>query len=131
MADSPGLFKYAVVKIDDVEYAQYTTTALLTGDAPVQQLRTLVPDGVISDTDSAVYSFQLAGPQGSALYAALVAAEGESVEVVFQAEHGVGKTVATFNIIVPPLPLGGQQGGWRTFDITAPVDGAVVKTVSA
>jgi hypothetical protein len=127
MADSPGLFKYAVVKIDAVD----ATTALLTGDAPIQQMRTLVPDGVISDVDSAIYSFQLAGPQGTALYTALVAAEGESVEVIFQAEHGVGKTVATFDAIVPVLPLGGQQGAWRTFDITLPVSGAVAKTVSA
>lgn len=131
MADTPGLFKYAVVKIDDVEYNLHTTTALLTGDAPVQQLRTLVPDGVISDTDSSIYSFQIAGPQGTALYTALVAAEGESVEVEFQAEYGVGKTKATFNAIVPVLPLGGQQGAWRTFDITLPVSGAVVKSVSA
>lgn len=131
MADSPGLFKYAVVEIDTVEYAEWATTALLTGDAPVQQLRTLVPDGVITDTDSAVYSFQLAGVQGSPLYAALLAAEGAAVDVVFQAEFGVGKAVRTFTATVPEgLAFGGQQGAWRTFDITMPVTGVPAKSVS-
>lgn len=132
MADVPGLFIYAVVDIDEVEYAAYATTALLTADAPVQTLRTLVPDGYITDTDSAVYSFQLAGPQSSALYAALLTAEGTVVEVVFQAEHGTGKAVRTFSVRVPEgLPFGGQQGQFRVFDITMPVVGAVARSVSS
>ncbi len=110
MANTPGLMKYAVVKIDDVDYAEYATTALLNGDTPTQTLRTLVPDGIITDTDSAAWTFQLAGAQGTALSAALRAAQGNPVEVVFQAEHGTGKETATFDAIVPAMPLGGAQG---------------------
>lgn len=131
MADTPGLMKYAVVEIDEEDYAEWATTALLTGDAPVQQLRTLVPDGVITDTDSAAYTFQLAGVQSSPLYAALLAAEGTAIEVVFQAEHGVGKAVRTFTVTVPEgLAFGGAQGAWRTFDITMPVSGVPSRSVS-
>lgn len=132
MADIPGVFKYAVLEMDEVDYAAYATTALLSGDAPTQVLRTLVPDGQIVDTDSAAYTFQLAGPQSSALYAALLAAEGASVDIVFQAEHGTGKAVRTFTAQVPEgLPFGGQQGQFRTFDIQMPVVGAVVRSVSS
>lgn len=132
MADTPGLFKYAVVKIEDVEYNAWTTTALLTGEAPVQTLRTLVPNGAIVDTDSAAYTFKLGGPQSSALYAALLAAEGTVVDVVFQAEHGSGKAVRTFSVAVPEgLPFGGQQGQFRVFEIDLPVSGAVARSVSA
>jgi hypothetical protein len=132
VADVPGLFKYAVVEIETVEYAQWATTALLTGDAPVQVLRTLVPDGQIVDTDSAAYTFQLAGPQASPLYAALIAAAGTVVDVVFQTEHGAGKAVRTFSVTVPPaIAFGGPQGQFRTFDLQLPVTGAVVASVSS
>ena len=132
MADTPGLAKYYLIEIDEVDYAEYATTALLTGDAPVQQLRTLVPDGVITDTDSAAYTFQLAGPQGTPLYAALVAAEGETVSIVFQTEPGTSKAVRTFTATVPAgLAFGGAQGAWKTFDISMPVTGAPVPSVSA
>jgi hypothetical protein len=125
--------KYAVVEIDDVDYAEDATTALRTGDAPTQTLRTLVPDGAVTDTDTPVYSFQLAGAQGGTLWAALYAAQGTVVDVVLQAEFGVGKTTETFSVLVPlgSVPFGGQQGGFRVFDITMPVQGAVVKGVSS
>lgn len=132
MADVPGLFKYAVVEIDEVEYAQWATTALLTGDAPVQVLRTLVPDGQIVDTDSAAYTFQLAGPQVSPLHAALIAAAGTTVDVVFQQEHGTGKSVRSFTVRVPDgIAFGGQQGQFRTFDLQLPVVGAVTPSTSS
>lgn len=132
MADAPGLMKYAVVNLDTVDYAAYATTALLTGDAPQQVLRTLVPNGVITDTDSAAWTFQIAGAQGTTLYSHLVAAAGTVIAIIFQADHGSGKRVATFNATVPDgLPFGGTQGAFRTFDITLPVSGSPVYTVSS
>jgi hypothetical protein len=131
MADAPGLMKYAVVKIDATDYASTATTALLSGEAPVQTLRTLVPNGVITDTDTAAYTFQIAGAQGTTLYSHLIATQGTTVACIFQAEFGTGKTLATFSAVVPAgLPLGGQQGQFRTFEITLPVVGAPVFTVS-
>jgi hypothetical protein len=131
MAIAPGLMKYAVVKIETVDYAAYATTALLTPDTPSQSLRTLVPDGVITDTDSAIWTFQLAGANQTALATALRAAEGTSVEVIFQAEFGTGKEVATFDVVVPALPFGGTQGAFRTFDLSMAVSGQPEFTTSA
>lgn len=133
MADTMGLMKYAVLEIDDVDYAEEATTALRTGDAPTQTLRTLVPDGAITDTDSPVYSMQVAGAQGGALYAALYAAQGTVVDVVLQAEFGVGKTTETFSMLVPlgSMPFGGAQGGFRVFDVTFPIQGGVSRGVSS
>jgi len=131
MAVAPGLMKYAVVKIETIDYAEFAQTALLTGDTPTQVYRTLVPDGLISDTDSAAWTFQLAGANQTALATALRAAEGTNVTVVFQAEFGSGKEVATFDATVPALPFGGQQGAFRAFDISMPVQGQPVFTTSA
>jgi hypothetical protein len=131
MADAPGLMKYAVVEIETVEYAAFAQTALLTADTPVQTYRTLVPDGVIQDIDSAVWTFQLAGAQGTALATALRAAQGTTVEVVFQAEFGVGKSVATFDAVVPAIPFGGTSGSFRAFDINLAVQGQPDFTTSA
>jgi hypothetical protein len=131
MAPSPGIMKYAVVKIDDVEYAAYAQTALLTGDTPTQVYATLVPDGQIVDVDTAAWTFQLAGAKGTALSTALRTAIGTSVEVVFQEEHGAGKEVATFNWTVPAIPFGGTKGQIRSFDVTGPVSGQPVFSTSA
>lgn len=131
MAVEPGLMKYAVVKIDSVEYAQYAQTALLSADTPSQTYATLVPDGNIVDTDSPTWSFQLAGAQQTALATALRAAQGTIVEVEFQAEHGAGKEVATFNAAVTAIPFGGTKGQFRAFDITMAVEGQPVFSTSS
>jgi hypothetical protein len=131
MAVAPGIMKYAVVKIEDVDYAAFAQTALLTADTPTQVYRTLVPDGNITDIDSAVWTFQLAGAQQTTLSAALRAAQGTTVEVVFQSEFGVGKEVATFDAVVPAIPFGGSQGAFRAFDINLAVQGQPAFTVSA
>ncbi len=126
MAVEPGLMKYAVVKIDDVEYAQYAQTALLSADTPSQTYAVLVPDGNIVDTDSPAWTFQLAGANQTALATALRAAQGTVVDVEFQAEHGAGKEVATFSAVVPAIPFGGTKGQFRTFDVSMGVQGQPV-----
>lgn len=131
MAVSPGLMKYAVVKIDDVEYAQFAQTALLSADTPSQTYATLVPDGNIVDTDTPEWSFQLAGANQTALATALRAAQGTIVDVDFQAEHGAGKEVASFSVAVPAIPFGGTKGQFRAFDITMPVQGQPVFSTSS
>lgn len=134
MADAPGKMRYAVVEIDTVDYAADVKTALMpSAENNVETYKTLVPNGTIVDEDTPTYTFRLAGPQGTALWTALVAAEGTVVDVVFQAEHGTGKAVRTFSILVPTgsMPLGGDQGAWREFDVTFQVQGDVVTSVSA
>lgn len=131
MTVAPGVMKYAVVKIATVDYAAYTQTALLTAETPTQVYPTLVPNGDITDVDNPAWSFQLAGAQQTALATALRAAQGTAVEVIFQAEFGVGKEVATFTVLVPAIPFGGTRGQFRAFDITLPVSGQPVFTVSS
>lgn len=131
MTVSPGLMKYAVVKMDDVEYAQYAQTALLSADTPSQTYAVLVPDGNIVDTDSPSWQFQLAGANQTALATALRAAQGTIVEFIVQAENGSGKEVATFNAAVPAIPFGGTKGQFRAFDITLAVEGQPEFTTSA
>jgi hypothetical protein len=134
MADSPGKMRYAVVEIDAVDYAEFAQTALLpSAETNVEVYKTLVPNGGIVDEDTPTRTFQLAGAQATPLYAALVAAEGTVVDVVLQAEHGVGKTTASFSMLVPTgvMPLGGQQGAFRDFDVTFTIQGDVVKGVSS
>lgn len=134
MADAPGKMKYAVVKINDTDYADDAQTAELpSADSNVEVYKTLVPNGQIVDEDTPTRTFHLVGAQATPLYAALVAAEGTYVDVEFQAEHGTGKTVASFSMLVPTgsMPLGGQQGSFREFDVTFNIQGDVTKDVSA
>lgn len=131
MAAAPGVMKYASVEIDAVEYNLYAQTALLTGEQNVQTYPTLIPNGNIVDSDNPSYSFRLAGAQQTALATALRAAQGTVVDVVFQAEFGVGKEVATFSWLVPIIDFGGTKGQFRAFDVTGPVSGSVVYSTSS
>ena len=134
MADAPGKMRYAVVKINGTDYAEDAQTALMpSAESNVEVYKTLVPNGGIVDEDTPTYTFQLAGAQGTDLYAALVAAQGTTVDVDVQAEHGSGKTVRSFSMLVPTgcMPLGGQQGQFRAFDVTFTVSGDVTTSVSA
>lgn len=134
MADAPGKMRYAVVSINDTDYAEDAQIAELpSAESNVETYKTLVPNGGIVDEDTPTQTFHLAGAQGTDLYATLVAAEGTTVDVSFQAEQGTGKTVAAFSMLVPTgcMPLGGQQGQFRAFDLTFNIQGAVTKTVSA
>lgn len=130
VAVGPHVMKYSSVEIDEVEYANQVTTALLTPDTPTQQLRTLDPTGTLSDVDSPVWTFQLAGPQGGTLAAALRAAAGTAIDVVFQPKVGATQEVATFSAIAIAPPFGGAQGAYRTFDLTMVVVGAPVFSTS-
>lgn len=133
MADTKGKQRYALVSIDDVDYAIDAHTAEMpAAESNVEVYTTLAPAGQIVDESTPSYTFHLVGLQGSALYAALIAAEGTVVDVEFQAEAGVGKTSRAFSIFVPTgcMPLGGEEGSWREFDVTFQVQGDVVTTVS-
>jgi len=133
MADKPGKARYAVVEIDTVDYAEDVHTALMpSAESNVEVYTTLAPAGQVVDEGTPTRTFQLVGLQGTALYAALVAAEGTVVDVVFQAEAGVGKTVRSFSMFVPTgaMPLGGEEGSWREFDVTFQIQGDVTTDVS-
>lgn len=133
MANTKGKQRYALVSIDDVDYAGDVHTAVMPpAESNVETYTTLAPSGNVVDEGTPSYTFQLVGLQGSALWAALLAAEGTVVDVEFQAEAGVGKAVRTFSMLVPTgaMPLGGEEGTWREFDVTFQVQGDVTNGTS-
>jgi tail tube protein len=126
----------AVFTIDEDDYANQVTKVRLVPDTPTQTLRTLVPDGQITDTDSATWTVELSGVQdngATSLGAALRAAanSGTSVEAVLQPKAGTGQDVATFTFRPAQIEFGGEQGNFRTFDATFGVEGQPVFTQSA
>ena len=126
----------ATVTIDDVEYANQCTKARLVPDTPIQTLRTLVPDGVIQDVDSSVWTFELTGVASKigtgSLVKALRDASGTQVECVLTPQNGVGNETATFSVVALPTDFGGDQGNINTVDISLPVVGQpIFGTVAA
>lgn len=119
------------LKIATIEYANQVTKAQLTPDQTTQTLRVGVPDGTVTDTDSAVWTFSLAGIQdygtgslGAALRTAATA--GTDIEVVYIPKAGTSQDQATFTIRPTQLPFGGEVSSFRTFDVDIPVLGQPV-----
>jgi hypothetical protein len=128
------VLKNATVMIDDVEYKEQLATVLFTPDQPIQQMRTLSPTGTLTDADSAVWTCQMVGIQDfgtGSLGKALRDAAGTLVEIVFQPKVGTGQDVITAEIMALEIPFGGEQGSWRTFDMTFPVSGSPAISQSA
>lgn len=125
------VMRNASVKIATEEFSQtgQVTKARLVPDTPVQTQRTLVPDGVVQDIDSTVWTFEMAGIQDygtDGLAKALADAAGTQVTVIVQPKVGTGQDVATFTIVAMPVEFGGEQGAFRLFDATFPVVGQPV-----
>ena len=107
------VFKNASITIDGDQFANALTRARLVPEVNKQTLRTLVPDGVIQDSDTAVWTFEITAVQAWAaagISKALWDARGTQVEVVLQLEVGTGKPTWTFDINVDPTTIGGEQG---------------------
>jgi hypothetical protein len=132
MAAPTGAFvlKDATVTIDSVEYANQCTKAQLTPDQPVQTVRTLVPDGVVSDVDSAAWTFDISALQingsGGLAKALRDADPGDTLACVLAPSNGTGNAKATFTILVLDVPFGGEQGNFATFEASFPVVGSPV-----
>jgi len=123
------VYKNAKVTIEGVEYANQLNKARLVPDQPVQTMRTLVPDGAVSDVDSATWTFEISGLQINAaagLAQALRAADGGELDVVLQPQVGTGQATATFTVIALMPEFGGEQGAWLTQELELPVVGQPV-----
>ncbi|MCT2277993.1 phage tail protein [Micromonospora chalcea] len=136
MSAAPGahVIKNAVVTVDGVEYANQVSKARLVPDQPVQTMRTLVPDGVVQDVDSPVWTFELSGLQinvAGGLAKALRDANGGEVDVVLQPRAGSGQATATFTVLALMPEFGGNQGEWATQELSLPVQGQPVFGTSA
>jgi hypothetical protein len=128
--------KNIVFTVEAVDYANQVTKVRLVPDQSVQTMRTAVPDGTITDTDSPVWTLELAGVQdfgtgslGAALRTAANA--GTDLDVEYQPKAGTGQDKAVFVIRPTQIPFGGDVGNFRTFDVTIPVIGQPTFSQSA
>jgi hypothetical protein len=131
MATAPAygkVMKNSQVTFGTDDYTAQLKKALLSPDQPSQQYRTLVPDGVLSDVDSAVWTLSLEGPQdhrtATGLAAYLNANSGDTVSVAIT--PNLGSVTATVSVILKSVDFGGSQGDWQTFSVELPCTGAPV-----
>lgn len=123
-----------VFTLETVDYANQVTKARLVPDTPIQTIRTLVPDGVVQDVDSTVWTLELSGVQNwlsGGLADALNDNAGNEVDIVLQPRVGTGQSKVTFVAIAVPVEFGGEQGNFRTFEVELPIVGTPAFSVSA
>lgn len=136
MAAPTGALVYrdALITIDDDDYANQLRVARLVPDQSVVSYKTLVPEGVVQDFDLPVWTLEIEGLQINAtggLSKALRTAQGTTVEVVLQPKSGFSQPMATFDVTVPAIPFGGEQGSYLDMTVTLPVQGQPVFGTSA
>lgn len=120
------IMRDSTVTIDSVEYNGQLNKVRFVPDTPMEQMPVLVPTGTITDISTTTWTCELGGVQDNgsgSLGAALRAAAGTLMEVIFQPRTGTGQDRIVASVMAMPIEFGGEQGSWRTFDITLPVDG--------
>lgn len=126
-ATGAHVMRNASITVNGTEYNNQLTKARLVPDTPIQQQRTLVPDGTLSDVDSTTWTVELSAVSiwvtGGLAYA-LNEEAGNEVEVVLKPKQGSGQDMVTFTMIALPVEYGGEQGQWRMFEFTFPVVGS-------
>lgn len=130
VADGIYVVKDSSLTVATVEYANQVTSARLVPNTPIQQVRTLVPDGTISDVDSPIWTFEVTILQknntGGLVKALRAAAPGAELVCVLSPKDLDGEDSATFTIIAVPPPFGGEQGAFPTAEMVFPVKGSPV-----
>lgn len=108
-----------------VQYANQCTRAELVPDAETQTLRTLVPDGIVQDVDSNVWTLNLAGIQDytSAVGLARFLTDNHGTEQTITITPKTGGVSAEVTVICKAVPFGGEQGAFATFEVELPVIG--------
>jgi len=122
------VYRDASVICDGVEYANQLRKARLVPDQPVQTYRTLVPDGVVQDADSIVWTFEIEGLQiniAGGLAAYFRTNSGNTGAFTLIPKIGTGLPKATFNATMLMPEFGGEQGSFLTQTLTLPVSGGV------
>lgn len=132
MAVAAGIYvvKDALLTIEGTDYANQLTVARLVPETPMQQLRTLVPDGVLSDVDSPIWTLELTIVQknntGGLAKFLRSQTPGEELDCVLTPKKKTGEDKATFVAMAIPVAFGGQQGQFPTAEIVLPVLGVPV-----
>lgn len=118
----------ATFTVEGTDYANQCTSVVLTPEQETQTLKTMVPDGIVQDVDTAVWSLSINGIQdyvaAQGLAALLTSLAGTQVDIVFAPKAG-GRT-ATVTAVAKYVPFGGEQGAFTTMDVELPVIGQPV-----
>lgn len=136
MAVATGIYvvKDALITLATVEYENQVTSAVLKAEQNVQTLRTLAPDGALTDTDSPVWTLELTivqknntGGLAHALRTA-AAAPDSPLAVVLAPKNLDGEDQAAFSIKPVWPDFGGAQGAYPTAELVLAVIGQPVFT---
>lgn len=116
--------------VEATDYANQCTSVVLTPDQATQTLRTMVPDGIVQDVDSAVWTCSINGIQdykaAQGFARLLTDMSGQELDIVFTPKKGTGNATATVTVVGKAVPFGGEQGAFTTFSIDLPVIGEPV-----
>lgn len=124
------VMRNALVSFAGTDYANQVSMAILEPDQDTKTYRTLVPDGVKQDVDSAAWTLKLKGlqdhtaAQGLARY--MFDNDGTTVAAVLEPQAG-GISWAV-QVVLKATQIGGDQGDWAEIEIELPCEGAPVPT---
>ena len=120
----------ATLTIEATDYANQATSVVLTPEQATQTIKTMVPDGIVQDVDSATWTCSINGIQdyiaASGLARLLTDMSGEQLDLVFTPKNGAGNVKATVTVVGKATPFGGEQGAFTTFSVDLPCIGAPV-----
>lgn len=129
-----GVLKDSLIEIEGTDYANQMTRSRVVPDSPEQTVRTLVPDGAISDNDSASWTWEIAMIQklatGGLLKLLNDSAPGTELDVVWEPRKGVvGQPHYAFTVKSKPGPVGGDQGAFGQTELVLSIIGTPVVTL--
>lgn len=127
------VMRNCLVKFGATDFSNQCNKARLVPETPIQVMRTLVPDGAITDVDSTIWTLELSGLQdwetgGFAAYCNTN--NGSLIAVSIAPQNTTGKKMATISARILPVPFGGDQGAFAQFDLTLPCVGQPVLTTA-
>ena len=120
------VLRNSVFTLGGTSFANQVWDVTIEPDTPVQQQRTLVPDGTISDVDSATWVMKVTGlqdPQAGGLAAYLFANAGTQAAFTYAQVNTAGKVKYSGTVIVVHPTVGGEQGEFAQFEIEMPIIG--------
>lgn len=120
------VLRNSLFTLGGTSFANQVWDVTLEPDTPVQQQRTLVPDGTISDVDSATWVMKVSGlqdPQSSGLAAYLTTNAGTQVAFTYAPVNTVGKVKYSGTVIVVYPTIGGEQGEFAQMELEMPIIG--------
>jgi len=116
----------ALFTLGGTSFANQVWKIRVVPDTPFQQQRTLVPDGTISDVDSATWTMEIEGLQdyeSGGLAAYLNTNAGTQVAFAFAPVNTAGKKKITGTVVVIAPPVGGEQGEFAQMELELPLIG--------